>query len=294
MKIEKLLKLLSQEQNIIIMGHRTPDVDTLFASYIMKNILKTYNIESDFAIIENEKLDDMSQKISKYIFKHTPKIIKEKDIPKYKYFLVDHNDPKQSVNNKNLIIGGIDHHPDSNNLNNIILGKYASTCLQIYDIFKNKYSFNKEEKNLIYYATMRDSYFGKSIRYQEKDKKIIKSLGYDETFKGLLEKFFINTDLTNKEEAFNTNGLKNYEFNDIKFKSTYITAFDTNNLKEYQNFVKNNKENFLGIYIDIKNEHSYICLNYNQEFITKEYDFIVSRGSMIIPEVLKYIRGEHE
>ena len=100
------------------------------------------------------------------------KIIKEKDIPKYKYFLVDHNDSKQSVNNKNLIIGGIDHHPDSNNLNNIILGKYASTCLQIYDIFKNKYSFNKEEKNLIYYATMRDSYFGKSIRYQEKDKKL--------------------------------------------------------------------------------------------------------------------------
>ena len=41
---------------------------------------------------------------------YNPKIINKEDILKYKYFSVNHNDVKQSINDKSLVIDCIDHH----------------------------------------------------------------------------------------------------------------------------------------------------------------------------------------
>ena len=41
-------------------------------------------------------------------------------------------------------------------------------------------------------------------------------------FDGMLEKYFIATDMSDKLKAYNEKGFKAYDFNGIKFVSTYL------------------------------------------------------------------------
>ena len=78
---------------------------------------------------------------------------------------------------------------------------------------------------------------------------------------------------------------------DINFKSTGIEAFDDNHKEEYKNFIKNQNENFLGLWLNYKTETSTVYLNYDHQFYQKDFNHIVSRGSEIIDLILNFIRS---
>lgn len=286
------LEYLKNYPIVLVIGHLTPDTDTITSSYMLSKIFKSFGINSDYAVLETEKLNAKTQKQVNEVMTYSPFILKESDIKNYHYFLVDHNDISQSVKDASLVVGVIDHHPNSNQIPNAIIKEYCSTTLLIYDLFKEQYNFTNEDKKVIYMGALDDSACGYSPRYNEKAKKQVKELGFDNYLKDKFEDYFIPTDLSDLDLAFNKARLKIYSFDDgISFKSTGIEAFDDNHKEEYKNFIKNQKENFLGLWLNYKNQTSTLYLKYYNHFYKKDFDRIISRGSEAIDLVLNFIRS---
>lgn len=286
------LEYLKNYPKVLVIGHLTPDTDTITSSYMLSKIFKSFGINSDYAVLETEKLNAKTQKQVNEVMTYSPFILKESDIKNYHYFLVDHNDVSQSVKDASLVVGVIDHHPNSNQIPNAIIKEYCSTTLLIYDLFKEQYNFTNEDKKVIYMGALDDSACGYSPRYNEKAKKQVKELGFDNYLKDKFEDYFIPTDLSDLDLAFNKARLKIYSFDDgISFKSTGIEAFDDNHKEEYKNFIKNQKENFLGLWLNYKTQTSTLYLKYNNHFYKKDFNRIISRGSEAIDLILNFIRS---
>lgn len=286
------LEYLKNYPKVLVIGHLTPDTDTITSSYMLSKIFKSFGINSDYAVLETEKLNAKTQKQVNEVMTYSPFILKESDIKNYHYFLVDHNDVSQSVKDTSLVVGVIDHHPNSNQIPNAIIKEYCSTTLLIYDLFKEQYNFTNEDKKVIYMGALDDSACGYSPRYNEKAKKQVKELGFDNYLKDKFEDYFIPTDLSDLDLAFKKARLKIYSFDDgISFKSTGIEAFDDNHKEEYKNFIKNQKENFLGLWLNYKTQTSTLYLKYNNHFYKKDFNRIISRGSEAIDLILNFIRS---
>lgn len=285
MNIDKFKK----HKNILIIGHNTPDPDTMLSSKLMKEILNDNGIKAEYAILESDYNNLKANKLVSE-FNYNPCIIKDNEIKNFKYILVDHNDITQSVNDASLVIGGIDHHPDSKSTKNILFFQTCSTALAIYILFKDKYKFNEVQKKMIYNATLDDSSFGRSSRYKSFDKKIIEELGFDSDFSQEFKKHFVPTDLSNLDYAFNNSDLKTYDFNNIKFESVSIKSFNTINKDKFKDFIKNNPKNILGLWLDYSNNKTYTYFKYNDLYKENIYQSIASRSTVVLNDTLDYLR----
>ena len=202
-----LINNLDRSKKILVIGHKKPDTDTIFSSYLMSKVLQSLGYDALYAVLDGEKISEDCIKQVMDNFDYSPFILDKKDISKYNYFLTDHNDVNQSIGDASLVLGAIDHHPDAGMVK-VIVTSYVSTCLAIYDMCSSFYDFSDYEKNLVYIASMDDSTYGLNARYKDSDKSLIKKMGFDETFDGMLEKYFIATDMSDKLKAYNENGLK--------------------------------------------------------------------------------------
>ena len=260
---------------IYVIGHNNPDADTIISSKLLADILGY-----EYAIIEGNDIEKSDINLIKDCMNYAPVIIKKDDISNHKYFLVDHNDVKQSVNDEKLVIGCIDHHPKIG-YDKAIIGEYCATALFIYQLYKDKYNFNEQQKKQIFMAVLSDSKFGRSSRYQEQDKLLIEKLGFTIT-DDYFFKYFLETELS--LYSFKNNGYKYYDKYDLR--STYIERLGIEGIVNYQEFVRK-QNNFLGIWVDALNNKTYVFLNYKNNFITEEYPFLASRGTTVINDFIK-------
>lgn len=288
-----LINNLDRSKKILVIGHKKPDTDTIFSSYLMSNILKSLGYDAEYAVLSDEKVSEDCVKQVMDNLDYSPFILDKEDISKYNYFLTDHNDVNQSIGDASLVLGAIDHHPDAGMVK-VIVTDYVSTCLAIYDMCKCFYDFSDYEKNLVYIASMDDSSYGLNARYKDSDKALIKKMGFDETFDGCLEKYFIPTDMSDKFKAFKENGFKAYDFNGIKFVSTYLKLLNLDYLEDYRNFIRESSENILGLYIDMKSLKTYTFLKYNEHYLERSYDFIAPRSTIVLNNILSYLRSVYE
>lgn len=286
------LDYLNGISNLIVIGHRSPDIDSIVSSKIIVDILKGSKIEAKYAIIEGDNPNEYNMSMINDCMQYNPFIIKENEISNYRYFLVDHNDLNQSVLDPSLVVGCIDHHHDAKDfLNHKVLSSYCCTALFIFKLFYKRYCFTKEQKKQIFLATLNDSNYGLSSRYHFKDSLLINKLGYNHDFKKYFKKYFITTDLSkNINEVFKNNSLKKYDFDGIKFKSSSINSLNSINRENYMNFIKNNKENFLGIWYDYEINYTYVYFKYNNSYYEFTYNYNASRSQKVIKDVLKIIK----
>ena len=274
---------------IYVIGHMNIDLDSAVSSKILSSIFNSLGIESYYAILDNNyEFNEYNKKMLDDCMDFKPKIINLKDVNKYNWFLVDHNDKSHSVGNNCNVIGCIDHHPDSHQVENITISDDCSLALFLYDEFKSIYNFSKEEKYQIFLAFLSDSTFGKSSRYTKKDEEIVSSLGFNYDYEELFKKYFIPTDLSNGIESVIHNGFKKYNFNDVYFESNYIEEYGIDGLEEYKEFIKR-QDAFLGRWVDYQNNKTYVYFKYDNKFNEKIYDFIASRATTILNDVLKYL-----
>ena len=261
-QVNKILDL-SKDKEVYILGHNNPDADSIISSYILNNILKSMNINSHFCILNNNyDYTFHDKKLLVEEFKYKPEIID--GINKY-FILVDHND-LQGLNKEN-VLGAFDHHIIKNEIDNIMEIEYASTSLLLFDLFKDKYNFNKEEKYLIGLATLSDTDYLTSTRFTDNDKKVFDKLELDIDVKELQKKYFVTTDFSlGVDKNFELNK-KEYIRNDKKITRIQITSYDDNLVDEYINKAKeldylliwtNYEDNTTTIYYDNKT----IKLNY--------------------------------
>lgn len=285
----EILKLKEFEP-IYVIGHSNIDIDSAISSKIFSDILNEFGIEAYYAVLEDKyDFDDYNQGMIDDCIKFDPIVVKRKDINKYNWFLVDHNDRLQSVGMDANVIGAIDHHPNANNVDNVEITDVCSTALHIFNEFKDKYSFSTEQKYQIYLAFLNDATFGKASRYKDSDEEIASLLGFDYDYNDLFKKFFIPTDISLGVESKLYNGHKKYQFDDVYFESGYIEQFGIDKLDEYKKLV-NSLPAFLGVWVDYENDKTYGLFEFDGIFTEFEYDFVASRATTILSDVIKYLK----
>ena len=293
MNIQDLIEKLKNQKMIYVIGHSNIDIDSAVSSKIFSEILNKFGIRATYAVLEEKyNFDTYNQKMVDACMNFSPTIVKKDEIKEHIFFLVDHNDYLQSVGPEAKILGCIDHHPNSNRISSAIISDTCATALFIFKEFKKYYNFSDEQKFQIYMAFLNDSTFGKSSRYKESDEIIAKELGFKYDYNEMFRKYFIPTNLEQRIEDVLNNGLKSYKFGNIYFESGYVESFDTNRLKEYEEAIKK-RENYLGIWIDYTNSKTYVIFNYIHKIKKWKYDFIASRATTILNDVLSYINIEN-
>jgi len=249
-----------KNKKVYILGHHNPDIDSVFSSYLLTKILKKSGIDAIFSI-RDEKIIN-KELIDSYI-KDKYEVV---DDYKNKYFiLVDHNNldgiPKGNV------IGAIDHHKITNEVDDLIEIEYASTGLLIYDLFKNTYQFTKKDKELIALTVITDTDFLLSSRFSDEDKQLYKELNVNLDVEELKRKHLIITDFNkNISDNFHED-YKEYNYNDIKIYRSLIKSYTTERDKYLDQYLKEMNNNIINLLIwcDYESNETYII--YNNEII---------------------------
>ena len=285
------LKQLKKYEPIYVIGHSNIDIDSAVASKILSDVLNGFGIKAYYAVLEEKyNFDAYNQGMVDACMIFEPVVVKKEDITKHIWFLVDHNDRHQSVGMEANVLGSIDHHPNAGNVENVEVTDVCSTSLHIFNEYKDEYEFTEEQKYQIYLAFLNDATFGRASRYKTSEEEIAKQLGFNYDYKELFKKFFIPTDLSKGVHTQMKNGHKKYQFEDVYFESGYIEAFGIEGLDEYKNIIQD-LDAYLGVWVDYENDKTFAYFKYDNKFIEFEYDFVASRATTILNDVIQYLRG---
>ena len=251
-----------KDKEVYVLGHNNPDADSLISSYVLSNILKSKGINAHFCILDkNYDYTFHDKKLLEENFNHKPKVVDDNRL----FIFTDHND-LQGIKKEN-VLGAFDHHRIKYEIDNIVEIEYASTSLLIYDLFKDEYDFNEEEKRLVALATLSDSDYLTSSRFTEIDRKLFDELELKENVKDLQLKYFITTDFSlGVDKNFEINK-KEYLRDNKKITRIQITSYDDNCLDEYINKAK--ELEYLLIWVNYKDETTTIY--YDNEVIKLNY-----------------------
>ena len=276
---------------IYIIGHKHIDADSVISSYILSGILKSFGINSEYAILDKnyEIVADDCNLIKDHL-NYEPVVLKQSDIETSFFILVDHNNPIQSIGSRGTVLAAVDHHFMNNDMSNCLIGEYASTASLIYATYKNTYHFSNYEKTLIILAILSDTSYLRTSRYKEKDAKMLLELNRELhlDFDELRKKYFITNDFNQGIEYNFYSNYKKYKFDEIEFECSYVRANNIDNkyLDEYLTRLQKEKNDWLFIWFDYDESKTYAFFK-NKEGINKiSYDFIASRANDIIKDVI--------
>lgn len=283
--LEKLNNLKKLDE-IFVIGHNNMDFDSYFSSYILSEILKYFNVNAKFTILDDYIICDDDKEIISDYKKESPVVLTRKEIDNKTFILVDHNDIEQSLKKENCnIIFAIDHHIDCKKVKECYSVEYASTLLYIYDMFKNIYKFTKEEKELIALSVMADSEYLTSTRFKDSDKELYNELSVNINEKEMQNKYFKTTDFSldinyNIKNNYKIYNIENINVNRVILKGYYKDRKNINNyLKEFSRLYNNT--------LFIWNEYDTLkTLVYFNSNLVKEYDYILTSSVLIIKDLL--------
>ena len=244
------------DKEVYVLGHKNPDADSIISSYILSNVLKGLGANAQFAVLSEDydycKSD--IKLITEYV-KVKPVIVD--DIKDKLFVLVDHNNLEGL--SKDNVLGAIDHHIITGEVYDTLEIEYASTGLLIYDLFKDKYEFNDNEKDLIALSVLADTDYLCSSRFTNEDKKLFDELEFKLDVNELQKKYFLVNDMNlSIDESLKVN-YKEYDKN-IKIYRSLIYTY-TNEYKEYFNkyveYLKN-RNDWLLIWCDFEGKNTYV------------------------------------
>lgn len=288
------------KKNIVILGHQNPDVDSMVSGVVLSEYLKHRGYNCSY-IIPDRVVDEESAIIISNFGIDYKKY--QGDIPNDSYLiLVDHHETIHKGN----VLAVIDHHPTIKEFNYPIYinKKSSSTSKLIYDIIKNEDNsfLTKKIMEQLIIAMLVDTCSFKSSKTNPNDilwtKDICDELNLD------LDKLktvgYCLTDLKNPATSC-THGFKQFTYHNKLVKTSYIQCDSFNfdkinaNIEILKDKVK--KDNiFMWMFLvtDIKNEKSLEYRIYSDKIDLIKHNFIVSRGSNIMPEIEKLINKKVE
>ena len=169
---------------------------------------------------------------------------------------------EQGIKSEN-VIGAIDHHRITGEVEDLIEIEYASTALLIYDLFKDNYKFTKKDKKLIALTVVLDTDFLLSTRFSDEDRKLYNELNINLNINNLKKKHLIITDF-NKDINYNLyEDYKEYNYNGKSIKRSTIKSYTKEKdeyINEYLKEISNYNINLM-IWCDYEAEKTYICFN---------------------------------
>ena len=266
-------------EKVYVLGHANPDADSIFSSYILTKVLKSKKIDAEFCILNKDyNFSNKDKDIIEAFLPEEPTIItntKDK-----KYILVDTNSKNDLIN----VIGAFDHHKITGEIENVLEMEYSSTGLLIFDIFKEQYEFNEEERNLIALTVITDTDYLCSKRFTKEDECIYNKLNSTLDVSELRKKYFKVTDFS-KEIKYNLKeDYKEYNINGKKIKRSILSSYNDDYNKFFNQYVKylEKNDNYLMIWCNYASRQTIIY--YNKKII--KVDYIVTSTFIIINDIL--------
>lgn len=282
----QILNTILKECNkkVYVLGHANPDADSIFSSYILTQILKSKKINAEFCILNKDyNFSNKDKELIEAFLPEKPTIItntKDK-----KYILVDTNSKNALVN----VIGAFDHHKITGEIDHVLEMEYSSTGLLIYDIFKDQYNFNEEERNLIALTVITDTDYLCSKRFTKEDEYIYNKLNTNLNVSELRKKYFKVTDFSKSIESNLKADYKEYNINNKKIKRSILSSYNTDYKKYFNQYVKylEKIDNYLMIWCNYESKKTIIY--YNKKIV--KVDYILTSTFIIINDILC---NEHE
>lgn len=290
------IKELKKHEPLYVIGHKNPDIDTAVSSSLLASILTYFGIEAYPSILDkNYDFDPYNKKMMDDCIVYKPKVIKTQEASKYNFVIVDHNNPIQSVGEDATIVFGMDHHKNSNKINNILISTLCCNSLFIYDYFKDSYPFSKEELYQIYMATLNDSAFFRASRYTSADKKILDTMGIHIDTEELFHKYFELTDLSNGMDNIIHKYNKIYEYNGVRFNTSLIKSNNKNQylLEEYKKCLQKEDESILGVWQNFESKETFAFFWYKHKLQSWYYPYIASRSKDVMNDVVNYLESNN-
>lgn len=280
-KFEVLQSIINQarEGKVYVIGHRHPDPDSVFSSLILTHILRSYGIDAVFTVRDEEFVDS---KLILDFLKEEYEVVH--NYSGKRFILVDHNHLDEI--DSSSVIGAIDHHIISKEVDNLIEAEYASTGLLLYDLFKNQYDFSDQEKLLIGLTVLSDTEYLVSSRFQEEDRKLYEelNLGIDE--RNYQKKYFTTTDFSDSISRNIYKDYKEYSYQGCTIKRSMITSYHDDWEHYYSDYIVEIHKSDINLLIwcDYESKSTYVSYN-GKEFI---FPFFTTSTNL----VLKYLEKE--
>ena len=276
--LQSILDNAKKEKEVYVIGHRLPDADSLFSSYLLTRILNKLGVKAYFAVLDEKNYSQSDIKLISEYLKEEPLVLT--NTSDKKFILVDHNNLEGL--DKNNVIGAIDHHVITGEVYDTLEIEYASTGLLIYDLFKKDYTFTKKEKELIALTVLADTEYLCSSRFTKEDKKLYLELGINLDNEKLQKKYFVISDFSKKIEDLLKDNYKEYHFDNKLVKRSLLTSYQKEFAKYSKDIIASIDKERLLIWAEYENKKTYIYYN-NQEIIL---DYILT-SSYLIMEMLK-------
>ena len=274
----------------IILGHTNPDIDSIISGYLLEKLLKKLNYNVEFVIPDIVLDKEVIDVCNKYDINYKKCQRKLNDDDKY-IILVDNYD--RIVNGE--VVAIIDHHPTDKvfNIKNYYNTNISSTALYI---VKNNYDyFDSNDIKLAILATMIDTVSFHSSKGTKEDYLWIKNecqkkmFNFDELYNDGLYLTPLNTSI----DKLSLNELKTYHYVNGDIQSSCIKVKIINDrvdeiinfLKDYQ--INNNMLYFIFIVYDMTNFKTKVYIINDNDIEIINYDNYMSRGSVIIPDIIK-------
>lgn len=257
-KKELLKEIINKCKNkkVYVIGHHKPDADSVISAYLLTNVLKSLGIDAVFSVrdkditdkeIINDFIDEKYEVINDYSNKN--------------FILVDHNNLDGIP--KNNVIGSIDHHTITGEIEDLIEIEYSSCALLIYDLFKDRYNFSEKEKILIAISVLSDTDYLTSMRFTEEDKKLYDELNVNLNVEDLKKKYFKTTDFKKDIKENLHDDYKEYIYNSKKINRSIIRSNTLEKDNYYDEYTKNMKKNVINLLIWCDYESLKTYFNYN-------------------------------
>lgn len=246
----------SKDKNVYILGHINPDCDSIFSAYILSEVLKSLGIKAIAARRSGEIIDN--DLIKEFLDEDLIEITDYND----KYFILVDNNKLDGIDKEN-VIGSIDHHIISGEVEDLIEIEYASTGLLIYDLFKDKFKFTKKLKELIYLTVITDTEYLNSSRYREYDKKLINDFNIKLDVVKLKNKYLKTTDFNKDIKSNLYFDYKEYKYNDLSINRSTIKSTKTDREKYYKDYISFMKDNNINLLIWCDYDEGNTYINYN-------------------------------
>lgn len=265
-KEEVILNIIKKckGKKIYVIGHENPDVDSIFSSLILTNILSSFGINAVFSVRDNNFID--KELINDYL-KDNYEIISNYNHKSF--ILVDHNNLLKM--DKYQVIGAFDHHKITNDIEDLIEIEYASTGLLLYDLFKGYYKFNDYEQLLIALTVLSDTEFLVSSRFKKEDAKLYNELEINLNIQELQKKYFKVTDFTKPIKNNLYQDKKSYKRKNIIINRSIIKSYNKERKKYYNDYINTMKNYHIDLLIWCCYENKKTYINYKSYNLTFPY-----------------------
>lgn len=295
--LEKILNF-SKEKVISILPHDNADVDAILSSYLFSKLLDFLNIPNEILIFDKSIGKDTLYILNLLNIDIKPYMIND-ELDIRNLFLLDHYKTAHS----GKVIGCIDHHPNSENLDYSIYD-CRITCATAYTIYQYMLEINmnidKKIVECVVYSMMIDTCGFRNSKTVENEvmselPKMIEEYGLDYENMLNISSFYTDIKSMNIDEIV-TNGIKAYNFKKGKVKASYIQ------IKKYEeidgvfceiisNIRKRIADESLLVWVYIiyalDSNMTYIKYVYSNSICSSRYYKILSRGNDVMPDLEK-------